>query len=53
MDWANHYLRKAGCSASLSDLKDIADGQLLPQIIQAVGVCVCVCVCVSVLCVSV
>lgn len=37
MDWANHYLRKAGHSATLSDLKDISDGQFLPQIIQAVG----------------
>ena len=37
MDWANHYLRKAGHSATLSDLKDISDGHFLPQIIQAVG----------------
>ena len=37
MDWANHYLRKAGHSATLSDLKDISDGVFLPQIIQAVG----------------
>ena len=37
MDWANHYLRKSGHSATLADLKDISDGQFLPQIIQAVG----------------
>ena len=37
MDWANHYLRKSGHSATLSDLKDISDGHFLPQIIQAVG----------------
>ncbi len=37
MDWANHYLRKTGHSATLSDLKEIADGHFLPQIIQAVG----------------
>ena len=37
MDWANHYLRKAGHSATLSDLKEISDGHFLPQIIQAVG----------------
>ena len=37
MDWANHYLRKAGHSATLSDLKEISDGHFLPQIIGAVG----------------
>ena len=37
MDWANHYLRKAGHSTTLSDLKEISDGHFLPQIIQAVG----------------
>ena len=37
MDWANHYLRKTGHSATLSDLKEISDGLFLPQIIQAVG----------------
>ena len=37
MDWANHYLRKTGHSATLSDLKEISDGLFLPHIIQAVG----------------
>ena len=37
LDWANHYLRKAGQTLVLNDLKDISDGYYLPQVIQAVG----------------
>ena len=37
LDWANHYLKKGGYSDTISDLKDIADGQYLPKVIHAVG----------------
>ena len=37
MDWANHYLHKAGYSDVLMDLKDISDGNFLPKVIQSVG----------------
>jgi len=36
MDWANHYLHKAGYSDVLMDLKDISDGNFLPKVIQSV-----------------
>jgi len=37
MDWANHYLHRAGFTDVLLDLKDISDGNFLPKVIQAVG----------------
>jgi hypothetical protein len=36
MDWANHYLRKAHYTHSLSDLHECVKGDNLPKIIHAV-----------------
>ncbi|KAI4830694.1 hypothetical protein KUCAC02_002310 [Chaenocephalus aceratus] len=38
-DWANHYLAKSGNKRLIKDLQtDVADGVLLAEIIQVVGV---------------
>ena len=37
MDWANHYLRKAHYTQTLTDLHECVQGDNLPKIIHAVG----------------